>query len=215
MYLRPFLRLVASGTLYGPDEHFSLSMSYVQAQPGFPGAAPTEVPSAVVAAFRTFWGGAPIAQGAWLEMLKLNRIGTDGKYTGDETVLVDLVPPAKGTATEAPAPQLAYAISLATGKTRGRAVHGRFYVPLPSTGVSAGGVIPDNYVQQWKAHGDTLLKALQVAVPGWVLGVVSDLGTGYENYVTHARYGRVIDTIRSRRNQLDEAHINGDSLSPA
>jgi hypothetical protein len=38
------------------------------------------------------------------------------------------------------------------------------------------------------------------------------LGGGTERYVTHARYGRALDTIRSRRTKIPEGYITGEAF---
>jgi hypothetical protein len=211
-YLRPFLRLVVIGTVWQADD-FTFSLSYIGAVPGFPGAPPTEVPQAVIAAVETYWAQAPIGSQARLYSLKLNQIGVDGRYTEDETVRHDYVASGiPGTGPNSPAPQIAYAVTLQTGRPLGRAARGRFYVPLPSSSLTVGGYLASGTVEQWRDHTDTFLESLNAAIPGWQLGVVSDIGAGYENRVEYGRYGRVLDTIRSRRNNIEEMHIQGAPL---
>jgi hypothetical protein len=59
----------------------------------------------------------------------------------------------------------------------------------------------------------TLLKAINTAMaPDWVLGVVSNLGSGTEHHMTTTRYGQVLDTVRSRRNKFEEKYLQGPAL---
>lgn len=207
-YLRPFLRLVGIGSLFGHTEDFTFSMSLVTGPTAAP--PPAEVPQAIIDAFTALWGSVAISQYARLQTIKLNQIGTNGRYTGDSTVLYDFDGdglPGVGT-TSVPA-QLAYCVSLYTDKPRGRAARGRFYLPLPTSPVDATGTLTLGNVQQWAAGVDAFLEAVSTGVPGHALGVVSDVGTGAENYVTQVKYGRVIDTIRSRREGLTENYYDG------
>jgi hypothetical protein len=211
-YKRPFLRLVAIGKLYEVED-FTFSISLVQSPVG-PGIPPVTVPIAVIDAFRTFWQAAPISHEASLHTVKLNEIGTDGKYTQPNTVFDDFAGNVgmAGAAPQQVAPQLAYAVSLETDVSRGRAHAGRFYLPTPSKLPQAGGQLSPGDVEQIRDITDPFLDALNSAVPGYRLGVVSNLGGGTERYVTHARYGRALDTIRSRRTKIPEGYITGEAF---
>lgn len=204
-YPLEFLRLVAIGTLYG-TETFSYSMSLIHAGGTTPNA-PDEVPVEIIDAFAEFHATALlISQNAALTTLKLNLIGTDGRYVNPETVLYDYPVPVQGAVGGGPPPQIAMAVSLGTAAQRGRASRGRFYAPLPAAQVSVGAIISDTSQGLWGAAAATLLDEINAALVPWTVGVVSDLGAGAQRPVTHVRIGRALDTIRSRRSSLDETY---------
>lgn len=207
-YAQPFLRLVAIGDLYGVED-WSFSMSLIADDDG-PGATPTEVPSAIVNAFQTWFNtGSLISNAARLLTLKLNLIGEDGRYVNPTTVQYDYTSiPVGNSSTKVPA-QIAYAVSLRTALSRGRAHAGRFYVPVPALSPNADGQIS---VSAIAAPTDTLLASIQGAIPGYVLGVTSSIGSGAEQRVVNARYGRILDTIRSRRDKLPEDYVDAAPL---
>lgn len=211
VYYQPFLRLVAQGKLYNVED-FAFSMAFITAK-DTTGNPPETVPNAVLTAFQTFWADTVIGQGARLNTIKLNLIGRDGKYAGQETVRHDFSAPGlPAGGVLLPPPQVSYVVSLQTAYQRGRAHAGRFYLPLPSYGVDNTGRLPLSAVQNIQGDTDTLLTALQTSIPGWELGVVSDVGTGEQRSVTHAKYGRVLDTVRSRREKFLEEYVTGTTL---
>lgn len=214
-YIKPFLRLVAIGSVYDV-EAFSFSMSLIADEDN--ATRPDEVPQGVIDAFTTFWTAglgslSPISDGASLKTLKLNEIGTDGRYTQQDTVFYDFPTPVKGTGSSHPAPQVALAVSLGTDIRRGRAARGRFYVPLPNapvegTGgaVTAPGCLSPTNQGNYLIGAHNLVQSINDAVDGYMVGVTSDIGLGTQQPVTKVRVGRVLDTIRSRRNAFDEAY---------
>lgn len=212
MYPTSFLRLVCSGTLYGSLETFSFSLALAR---NFEGGSvvPDEVPQGVIDACTKFFAtGGMINPDAKLSMIKLNLIGTDGRYESDsETVLHELVPPVAGAAGYGTPPQIALAISLRTAKSRGRAHAGRFYIPSGHT-VGSNGQITQLQVDTVVAAATTFLEELAAALPGWRPYVMSNIGTGARNEVTHVSVGRVLDTIRSRRRSIPEGYVDGPPL---
>jgi hypothetical protein len=211
VYINRFLRLVAIGTIY-EKESFSFSMSLMGFGPG-PLETPTEVPASIISAFGVFFPSpGMISSAAALTTLKLNLIGTDGKYVNPATVLYDYPAPVAGSVSNKFAAQLAYAVSLETMATRGRAHAGRFYLPVPAQSPSASGALDDTAVGVYANPTETLLRAINDALPDWRLGIVSNIGTGTERIVKNARYGRILDVIRSRRDKLPEDYIVGPNL---
>jgi hypothetical protein len=211
-YPRPFLRLVAIGTLYDVED-FSFSMSLIQG-PNGPSEPPDQVPAAIVSAFTAFWAAPSLfSNKVALQTLKLNQIGTDGRYTEPTSVQHDFSPNIFGGAGTYLPPQIAYAVSLQTAVARGRAHAGRFYLPTPGVNVTAAGYIQPSDLLKISAPVETLLQAINAAFNDeWVLGVTSNIGAGVEHVVTRARYGRVYDTIRNRREKFDEAYTLGNPL---
>lgn len=203
-YPRPFLRLVYIGSLYG-TETFSFSMSLLEFTNG-PAQPPTSVPQGVIDAGEIlFQSTGLISSKAQIEVIKLNRIGTDGKYTEPQTVEEDVTPPTTGTTTLQPAPQVAIAITLRTAVSRGLAHAGRFYLPLPGTSPSSDGRLPAVTTIAYADAAAAAINAINASFNDeWRVGVTSNVGAGREQFVTAVQCGRVLDTIRSRRSSLPE-----------
>lgn len=204
VYANPFLRLVGSGTLYSGQEQFSFGLSLIRNIPGQ--NAPTSVPAGVITAFTDLWAtNTLITTATKLSTIKLNEIGTNGKYLADTTVYHDFLTPLPGTVATNVPPQIALAISLVTARARGRAHAGRFYLPCPGIGVSAvTGVLSVADQNKYRDACVTFLNKINLSVPGFQVGVTSDLGTGREEEVTAVRVGQAMDTIRSRRSKMPE-----------
>jgi hypothetical protein len=214
-YAHRFLRLVVGGTLYG-SEIFTFSMSLINPAQTTPYSDGQDgVDEDVVAAVSSFWEEAAISSGAILTYLKLNEIGTDGKYfSKTQSFREDLQPTVPGTVGMIRYPaQIATAVTLRTPAMRGRAHVGRFYVPLLDVPLDAGGLYTVQQVTDLASTVTTLLNSINTAMDPYRVGVVSPLGAGYENVVTNCAVGRVPDTIRSRRNELTEAAFEGATLS--
>lgn len=208
-YAAPFLRLVLSGTLH-TVEGFSFGVSLISDGSGV--EAPAEVPAGVVTAAQTLMTGAIISGAADLDTIKLNLIGTDGRYAGDNTVMHEFAPPVGGTYTATNAPQVAIAVSLDTAARRGLATRGRFYLPTPVPVVKEDGRIDAASATAFATAATTFLQSVSAALPGWIPGVVSNVGAGAQRPVTNVRVGRVYDTIRSRRTSLPEDYVTGPTI---
>lgn len=204
-YVQNHLRLVAQGTL-GTAEIFSFGLHLIATPVA---AAPTEVPDEVVDAFATFFDSGLMGSNAKLTTLKLNEIGTDGRYVGESTVLYDYPAPGVGSNSAYKYPlQVSLAVGLTTSRSRGRASKGRFYLPSPVQPLeNENGYISATSAQGVMTATKTLLLALNDALDPWQVGLVSNLGGGNQATVTGVRVGRVLDTIRSRRNKLEENYV--------
>lgn len=212
-YPDSFLRFVAIGSLYG-NETFSYSISFTRNESGRP-AAPDEVPQGVIDATVAFHQSTiGTGTGAVLQTIKLNEIGTNGRYVSSgDTVRHDFDPPVAGVGGANMPPQSALAITLRTDAQRGRAARGRFYVPTLARAVSQDGRITVAQATDAVAVSTTFLNALNAALPGWSAAVVSDIGAGTFREVKYLEVGRVLDTIRSRRTSLDEDRQTGADLT--
>lgn len=215
-YPAPFLRLVVSGTLYG-TEQFAWSLSIMRNFESDP--APSAVPQALIDAVVAFHS-APAAQvgaNALLTTIKLNEIGTNGRYLSpSETVLHEFEDgvPGSGTSNNLPA-QCAVAVTLRTAARRGLANSGRFFLPHVTLGPSNDGLLLAGAAQGIATAATTFLDAINPALGGnWRPAVVSDVREGAMRAITHVEVGRVIDTIRSRRSSLDEDRQVGAPLAP-
>lgn len=204
-YPHPFLRLVLGGRIYNSDI-FTFSMSLSNG--GQATEPPDEVPQGIIdAAAALFTFGGVISSGAALQWIKLNQIGQDGRYTEDTTVLYDYPADVPGTApTCFPAPQVALCITLRTAVSRGPATRGRFYLPTPFMAPGAQGYLTLANQQTVATEVRTFLNDVVAALPGYALVVMSETGSGAMREVTTVSVGRVLDTIRSRRNAFDESY---------
>jgi len=213
VYKQPFLKLVVSGEIYAV-ETFAFGLSLIDPNvPGGAGPPPQSVPAAIVNAVTALFSSPIISWDAKVSTIKLNQIGVNGRYANNETVLHEFIPPFSEGGHASPHAQLAWCVSLMTAAARGRAHAGRFYLPLPTAQAThQQGGIGTGQVQQDLLTVDTFLKAVDSAVPGYRIGVVSNIGEGAQRVVTHARYGAVIDTMRSRRTKIPENYQTGTPL---
>lgn len=202
-YSAPHLRLVAIGKIYN-DEAFSFGVSMIGPEAT---VAPPTVPAAVYGALATFFAsGSMISQYAKLTSVKLNLIGENGRYVNQDTVEYEYPTPIAGTGSSAVPAQIALAVSLVTPLKRGRASRGRFYLPMPAGPMQTSGQYGASWVADVVLAAHTFLQALNNALPGWQVGVVSDIGVGTEQPVINVRVGHVADTIRSRRTNIPELY---------
>lgn len=160
--------------------------------------------------------GTKISSFAKLAFVKIARIGTDGKYilaapgaqlNPVETVIANV---AGGAANVVVPNQLAIAVTLATGYSRGLAHKGRFYLPMPTVfpGTDGTGLLSTtdaNAIQDQAANWHT---AMNVADADYRLAVFSrKAGSPTHRLSTAVHVGRVVDTIRRRRRSLKENYI--------
>ena len=165
---------------------------------------------AAAAAVHVFHGtvNTAISPRAILTFAKLNAIGVDGKYIA-QTTLEHLFPNEGGVGTEAKTPpnQVALAISLTTGFSRGPAHRGRFYLPLPCMTPGLDGRITVADRNNVHDAATDFLTALNAVDAGFKVAVMSrKQGAAIGRNVTGIEVGRVLDTQRRRRNKLVEAY---------
>lgn len=216
VYPVPFLRLAVIGTLYG-SETFTYSLS-LRRDFDAPLDPPDVVPQGVIDAVTTFHaagGHSMTSTSAHLTMIKLNEIGTDGRYTSEgDTVQHEFDTPVPGSGVPLHPPQIAVAVTLRTAKRRGRAHAGRFYLPMLAQTMGPDGRMSVGAQQGLATAATTFLDDLNAALPGYEVAVLSNVGTGEVETVTHVAVGRVVDTMRSRRTSLDEDYFEGAPLAP-
>lgn len=213
-YPAPFHRLVLIGNLYADQFNTTLSIVPSFLTEWFPMAPVGEdTLDAVTDIVSTWWAanlsatGPGFSANARLMSVKLNRIGTDGRYMDPETMEFDLTPGIPGAVNSNPAPQLSIASSLSGANPRQRAGRGRMFLPPIGalTTLGSDGRVPANVAlqsAQATAHLIGELNALYTGV-GQV-GIASKGGPGGFQAVTLVRAGRVPDTIRSRRSKQQE-----------
>lgn len=216
-YPASFHRLVMIGDLYADTFNVTLSIVPVggSSLPAVSGALLADVADTVA----TWWDN-PVASGtgltingaARLTSIKLNRINAAGRYQDDpvEHTYPSAIP-GGGSVGGIPA-QLTIAATLRGPDDRARAGRGRMYFP-PSlycqSGIGADGRLTVSNADQY-ADGVVFLLAgindsyLSQGVVA-VAGIASKAGAGAFQACSSVTIGRVVDTIRSRRNkQLED-----------
>jgi len=142
---------------------------------------------------------------AKLSFVKLNAITTAGTYMTDSTyeqVLADL---AGAVASPIYPNQVALAVSLETGFSRGPAHAGRVYLPMPAIDMQANGNISTGDAGPVGVSFDTLLSDLNAVDAAYEVAVFSrKLGAATNRKVTGVRVGTILDTQRRRRRSLIE-----------
>jgi len=160
-----------------------------------------------VSAFHTT-AGSMIDATCKLSYCKVNVVGTDGHYispTTQETVFADLAGPNSGGPLHPN--QVALAVSWTTGVTRGPAHRGRFYLPMPSVVIGADTLVTTTARDSVKTRATALLTALNAIRTDAKVAVFSrKSGAATNRLVQGVEVGRVLDTVRRRRNKLAELY---------
>jgi hypothetical protein len=151
--------------------------------------------------------------------MKFNEINGEGRYAGAGTTRIDMLPPMAGQSPPSTfAPQLALAVSWATDTLRGLASKGRIFIPMPFVSVDATGQIPpanrQNIATKWaqlladvnNAPGLDTNTLTASVVSGGRQAPRSPVAAGVARQIVRVRVGSVLDTMRSRRNALDESY---------
>lgn len=220
-YAGQFHRLVLLGEAYGDVWNTSLSIAHDSG--GSVEAVTQGLIDAVATAVGTWYAGASTTNGLRaaashsLVGLKLNRIGTDGRYVDGVTMEHEYSPAVTGGAGLSTIPQQATVISLLTDVSRGPAHRGRMYLP-PVDGYVA---VDQTTGQASVAHAtrlslagvalvDALNDVYNAAFPifsAMHVAIASNIGTGTFRRVTKVGAGRVPDVMRSRRSATIEDPI--------
>jgi hypothetical protein len=232
----PHWRLTLSGTIgdVAPaPEIFSLGLS-IGASAGPLGGMPNDIVWHKMLTASVAWfadAGNMISSNAHLTQIQLAAIGANGRFATDASgAYVRLLetqsgmPQPGGGVYNGTAPQVAVAVTLDT-KRPGKVGRGRFFVPVPNTkplsgnllippgdaaGIAAGARDWINLINTALANG-TPPQGPRVCVAS---GGSAKLGIAPANYpVTSVRVGRVLDTIRTRRNAVDEAYSPGQAVA--
>lgn len=143
-------------------------------------------------------------------------IGPDGKMVGnpriEEYALSDEI---GGNGTHNNPPQIALVVGT-IADNRGPARFGRFYLPGPSAEVGADLRLSTAARDSALTATVAFLNSVQgsIDVPDTTVAATmvhsSPVGTGVEQEVQRIRIGRVYDTQRRRRTQLDEDYAEAD-----
>lgn len=216
-YPQSFHRIVAIGTLAG-TEQFNFGLNVIKTDAGILPAEEEMLP--LLAPIFSAWfalgqpTGPGIMENAILTSLKVNGIGTDGKYLRPDSFEHVYTSGIPGPQTGLVPSQLSHAVSLRTAVGRGLASKGRFYLPPTWSTVQtqADGRVTTTVAASLATAAKNLIANINTAYAGaqtgdeavMRVGVTSNVRTGAQHAVTRVQVGRVVDTIRSRRTSLDE-----------
>jgi hypothetical protein len=210
----PHIRITAIGSLGSTGEQFSYGVCMAQGASGGSYFEPfmsanEDVFSDLCDDVAAYHGRATtrLRSAAVLTHVKVAPIGPDGKYTADPYIKDYNIPGAESGAGSSP-PQVSLAVSLVTDR-RGPSGKGRFYLPLPAWGVDQNSfLIQEQNANDSRGSAQTFLNALnnQPGIDVLGMGVVVASTKGFNTPVTGVRVGRVLDTVRTRRNKLQEQY---------
>jgi hypothetical protein len=148
---------------------------------------------------------------AYLDWVKMNAIGADGRYSSDSESNTFFYAPPQTVGIKGQAPyQLAVVITFTTTAARGRGHQGRLYVPAGLVATDTGTIeIQNTFAVGAATAFATFLEAINDA-PGLDdenlrAAVHSNVGTpGPVHDITGVKVGKFFDTQRRRRAQLRE-----------
>lgn len=157
-------------------------------------------------------GGQPFSAASHLTSAKFAVIGSDGKYLGDPYVVaLDARGLGNGQGPNPQSllypPQIALAITLDT-PINTRSTRGRMFLPGPISSIRDDALLISTQADGIAAAAATFIRAVnnRPGIDGGDQGVCIASGKGYNTLVTSVRCGRALDTVRSRRAQLDERY---------
>lgn len=217
VYPSPFHRVVVIGSLYSDIFNFTLSMIPTGGG-SLPAVSESLVDAVGEAVADWFVGdlastpetGIGITSAAKLTSVKVNRIGSDGRYV-DATAREWVAPsPISGAYPTVVQPQLTMALTLRGTNERARAGRGRIFFPPSRTCglIGTSGTVSAAAALSYAKGGLLLLSALNDVYltegVSAVAGIASKVGSGAFQSVVQVSSGRVVDTIRSRRSAIDE-----------
>lgn len=162
-------------------------------------------------ASQVFAGGS-----AKLVSLAAAVLGPDGKYVGggeQETARYTYSSPIAGAGTTVASWATAVCVSMRTPRPRGRASKGRMYWPATAVQTGVDGLLESAQQTNYIAQALGLLNNINIrAVTAFGGGplkvaVMSQMGSGTTDYVTHVSVGRKVDHQERREGESSEAHI--------
>lgn len=223
MYENQFVKITAQGTLGEDVDIFNYSFHLISGA-GVEGdinalrtntALRNSIVSLIQGIHTSTSGSAPICK---LDTIKFAYIGTDGKYVYDAQVAT-FSPLAGGYTNGASGTAFTgAAISLVGNVPKALAGRGRFYPPMNALSQVDGFYIGDtrqaNLAVDWSAVFNGINDALFQEGNGLRVGIVSNKGTGAEQFVTGTRVGSVLDVQRRRKNRAYESYVNSTVILP-
>lgn len=165
-------------------------------------------------AVSNFWQqyGGFVPYSTTLTFVKANTVGTDGKYTDDQTNEFYYPTPIAGRSNQSVPTEVCVAVTFKTGITHGLAREGRIYLPTPTGGIGPDGRWDNGFADTVSNQVVQLLTDIR---SGANLGpiqylkpaVFSKVRSGAVHDITGVATGRVPDVQRSRRTKLKEAAL--------
>lgn len=215
-YPNNFIRLSFGGTIYQTRDIWSNTINF--------GAGSTNIPADLFNQVGTkidtmagkiqtwFKTTGMISVGCQLTWVKLALIGADGKYQ-QEPVVYDFPAPVNGSVTTFVEPQRALAITFESSRLRAPGRYGRIFIPMFAGEVTSEGLIKSDLASTVNSATKVLLDALNdyFSDPDNYLdqdvdAIVLSEKTTSHNTILKVKTGRVVDTIRSRRNKMKEQY---------
>lgn len=151
---------------------------------------------------------------AHLYSVKFSALGTNGHViSGADPVIEEPAPGGVSGSQSSPdyPNQIAIAVSLRTATNIGLATKGRFYLPCPAMTITNDGRINSTSPGLLATSTKDFLDAFNTEMDGDALvSLMSEVGSGATRGVTRVLVGDVLDTIRNRRNALQESYVSED-----
>lgn len=224
VYPAPFHRIVIQGTIY--TDTFNTTLSMVPAGGSSVPAATQQLADDLDFWIADWWqrnladpgtpGGLAFTVHSKYTGVKVNRIGTDGRYEDAEAFEHVHTTPVPGINSGLYAAQDATVGTLRGADPRGRAGKGRQYWPpngsfalMATDGriSEAGALKVANGLRDLYAGINDVY--MDNSVPS-VVGIASNVGLGAFQALETITVGRTIDTVRSRRSKIPEAFVELD-----
>lgn len=142
--------------------------------------------------------------------VKQAAIGADGKTLGTQSIYTFSSPLVGSGSPSLPA-QVALAVTL-RANIMGRTGRGRFYLPALATALSTGGSLGTTMGSAVRTATKAWVDALQAVNPGAAnmmpLWVITSAGKPTGVRPVEIRTGQLLDTVKSRRAQVDEVYTS-------
>lgn len=216
-YAHQVCRVTLSGTMFGGSEVWSTG--FFLGEEGSDSSAPTQEDADTIATNFRNWFRSLEGNVNWnylFTMVKMQSINAvDGKPVLAETVYANVEEPRAGQEQNILfPPQCSLVVSLLSDRPRGKASHGRLYLPGIGVALTAGGRISQSDVTDLRTSLAGFFQPMITAGyldAGRLILAAKASGAGGLNpsqndYVQKIRVGDVVDTQRRRRNGLHEAY---------
>lgn len=153
-----------------------------------------------------------VSASTYFHEVRMDAIGPNGKTTQDAVFARPPIENWAGQGLPVLPPQCAVVLTLDT-KVRGRSRFGRMYLPLLGCTVSSDGLMGVPLATRIATAGQKFINNAG-NTPNVDLDfapvVASGVGNGSLHEIRSVRVGRAIDTMRSRRRNLDEGYVTLD-----
>lgn len=213
------MRFVWRGTFGSTEEIWSFGLNVQSVKGGEQDNVIEDVNAAsLITATQGLLQTAYFASGTKCKEIRLYDIGEDGLMVGDPRYVTNGTSDiAEGQSTGRHPSQVALAVTL-RALERGPARLGRFYLPGPSVPLETDWRISTGNRAQYLTLATNFVKAVADSVSNaWLeqdtaIINISRTGTGASQKVEHVGVGRVFDTIRRRRNKLEEERLESGDI---